>query len=205
MQIIHKIDNFVFTIFHDIKNRDKQSLINEIQVHYTYWTYKPKGLFEANRGKIYIHTPSIISQDGAYKKEIAFSEKGKYSEVKPILKHLISKNPTVSEYHRKMEQILSDEGAQEETNYCLKDDLLSASKIGWALRMMGIIFAKLKDEMPTIIKYYVHILIANPNDNITINNIATNLMQQGKLEESKKYFWEALRINDKYPITHFAL
>jgi hypothetical protein len=30
-------------------------------------------------------------------------------------------------------------------------------------------------------------------------------MQQGKLEEAKKYFWEAIRINDKYPNTHFAL
>jgi hypothetical protein len=30
-------------------------------------------------------------------------------------------------------------------------------------------------------------------------------MQQGKLEEAKKYFWEALRINDQYPNTHFAL
>ncbi|MBK8669133.1 MAG: hypothetical protein IPN89_06575 [Saprospiraceae bacterium] len=30
-------------------------------------------------------------------------------------------------------------------------------------------------------------------------------MQQGKLEEAKKYFYEALKINDKYANTHFAL
>jgi tetratricopeptide (TPR) repeat protein len=54
-------------------------------------------------------------------------------------------------------------------------------------------------------KYYDQALIVNPNDNITINNIGGNLLMQDKIEEAKKYFWEALRINDKYPNTHFAL
>jgi hypothetical protein len=70
---------------------------------------------------------------------------------------------------------------------------------------MGNIFAKFKDDVQTAMKYYDQALIANPNDNITINNIGANLMQQGKLEEAKKYFWEAVKINDKYPNTHFAL
>jgi tetratricopeptide (TPR) repeat protein len=71
--------------------------------------------------------------------------------------------------------------------------------------MMGNIFAKFKNDVPTAMKYYDQALIANPNDNIAINNIGANLMQQGKLEEAKKYFWEAIKINDQYPNTHFAL
>jgi len=104
-----------------------------------------------------------------------------------------------------MGQILSDEGDQEEAINCLIDALRWDSKNGWALLMMGNIFAKFKDDVPTAMKYYDQALVANPNDNITINNIGANLMQQGKLEEAKKYFWEAIRINDKYPNTHFAL
>ena len=104
-----------------------------------------------------------------------------------------------------MGQILSDEGDQEEAINCLIDALRWDSKNGWALLMMGNIFAKFKDDVPTAMKYYDQALIANPNDNITINNIGANLMQQGKLEAAKKYFWEAIKINDKYPNTHFAL
>ena len=104
-----------------------------------------------------------------------------------------------------MGQILSDEGDQEEAINCLIDALRWDSKNGWALLMMGNIFAKFKDDVPTAMKYYDQALIANPNDNITINNIGANLMQQGKLEEAKKYFWEAIKINDQYPNTHFAL
>lgn len=205
MQIIHRIDNFLYTIFPSVIQGDQQSLLNAIQVFYTYGSYKPKVSIEDNWVRIEIDTPTIISQDGDYKKVIALCEKGKYSEAKPILKNLISKNPTISEYHRIMGQILSDEGDQEEAINCLIDALRWDSKNGWALLMMGNIFAKFKDDVPTAMKYYDQALVANPNDNISINNIGANLMQQGKLEEAKKYFWEAIRINDKYPNTHFAL
>ena len=104
-----------------------------------------------------------------------------------------------------MGQILSEEGDQEEAINCLIDALRWDSKNGYALLMMGNIFAKFKEDIPTAMKYYDQALIANPNDNITINNIGANLMQQGKLAEAKKYFWEAIKIDDKYPNTHFAL
>jgi Flp pilus assembly protein TadD len=100
---------------------------------------------------------------------------------------------------------LSEEGNQEEAINCLIDALKWDSKNGWALLMMGNIFAKYKDDLPTAMKYYDQARVANPKDNITMNNIGANLMQQGKLEEAKKYFWEALKINDQYANTHFAL
>jgi tetratricopeptide (TPR) repeat protein len=102
-------------------------------------------------------------------------------------------------------QILSEEGNQEEAINCLIDALKWDSKNGWALLMMGNIFAKYKDDLPTATKYYDQALFANPKDNITMNNIGANLMQQGKLEEAKKYFYEALKINEQYANTHFAL
>ncbi|MFN0048086.1 MAG: tetratricopeptide repeat protein [Cytophagales bacterium] len=140
-----------------------------------------------------------------YNKVVALCERGKYAEAKPLLSKLIEKNPTNSEYHRIMGQVLSDEGHQEEAINCLIDSLRWDSKNGWALLMMGNIFAKYKNDVPSAMKYYDQALIANPKDNITINNIGANLMQQGKLEEAKKYFWKAVEINDEYPNTHFAL
>jgi tetratricopeptide (TPR) repeat protein len=104
-----------------------------------------------------------------------------------------------------MGQILSEEGDQDEAINCLIDALRWDSKNGWALLMMGNIFAKFKNDVPTAMKYYDQALLVNPNDNITVNNIGANLMQQGKLEEAKKYFWQALKINDQYPNAHFAL
>ena len=133
MQIIPKIDDFLFTIFPNIKKGDEQSLIIALQEYYTYGPYKPKVSIEDNWIKIDIDSPTIVSQDGDYKKVIALCEKGKYSDAKPILNNLIGKNPTISEYHRIMGQILSDEGDQEEAINCLIDALRWDSKNGWAL------------------------------------------------------------------------
>jgi len=149
--------------------------------------------------------PAIISQEADFKKTIAYCEKGNYAEAKPILVKLIKNNPANSEYHRIMGQILSDEGKQEEAINCLVDALRWDSKNGWALLMMGNIFAKFRNDVSTAMKYYDQALLANPKDYITINNIGTNLLKQGKREEAKKYFLEALKINDVYPNTHFAI
>ena len=136
---------------------------------------------------------------------MALCEKGKYAEAKSILQNLIQKNPTNSEYHRIMGQILSDEGDQEEAINYLIDALRWDSKNGWALLMMGNIFAKFKDDVPTAMQYYDQAILANAADHISLTNIGYLLQQQGKLEEAKKYFYEALKINDQYPNTHFAL
>ncbi len=205
MQIVHKIDNFLYTIFPSVIQGNQQSLLNAIEDFYTYGPYKPKVTIDNDFVCIEIDTPAILAQDLDYQKVIAFCEKGKYADAKPILKKLIEKNPAISEYHRIMGQILSDEGDQEEAINCLIDALRWDSKNGWALLMMGNIFAKFKNDVPTAMKYYDQAQIANPKDNITINNIGANLMQQGKLEEAKKYFYEALKINDQYANTHFAL
>lgn len=104
-----------------------------------------------------------------------------------------------------MGQILSDEGRQDDAIDCLIDALRWNPNNGWALIMMGNIFAKFKNDIPTAMKYYDQAVIANPNDSIAINNIAGNFLQQGKTEEAKKYFKKALSINSNYPNTHFGL
>ncbi len=205
MQIIHKKDDFLFTIFPELKGGNNNLIIATLGKYYTYGPYKPSISIDKEWVIIEIDTPTILSQETDYRKTVALCEKGKYAEAKPILKSLIDKNPTNSEYHRVMGQILSDEGDQEEAINSLIDALRWDSKNGWALLMMGNIFAKFKDDVPTAMKYYDQALVANPDDNIAINNIGANLMQQGKIEEAKKYFWEAIKINSNYPNTHFAL
>ncbi|MGI8582304.1 MAG: tetratricopeptide repeat protein [Chitinophagaceae bacterium] len=206
MKIIHKLDDFLFTIFPELtRGGGNDLIIQTLENYYTYGPYRPKVSVDNDWVTIEIDTPTIISQEADYKKTVALCEQGKYSAAKPILKKLIEKNPANSEYHRIMGQILSDEGDQEEAINCLIDALRWNSKNGYALLMIGNIFAKFKNDVPTAMKYYDQALIANPNDNIAINNIGANLMQQGKTEEAKKYFWEAIKINDQYPNTHFAL
>lgn len=180
-------------------------IISILKRYHTYWPFRPKVNIVDGWVKIEIDTPTIISQESDYKKVVRLCEKRKYTEAKPILKKLIENNPSNSEFHRIMGQVLSDEGDQEEAINCLIDALRWNSKNSWALLMMGNIFAKFKNDIPTAMKYYDQALIVNPADFIGLVNIGYLLFEQNQTEEAQKYFLEALKINKHYPNAHFAL
>lgn len=167
--------------------------------------YKPEVKIENGTAFVSINITKLQSEEAEYNKVIAFCEKGDFQNAKPILKTLIEKNPTQSEYHRIMGQVLSEEGEQDLAIDYLIDALRWDAKNNYALIMTGNIFAKYKNDVDTALKYYNQSLEINPKDFISLNNIGANLMQLGKLKEAEKYFYEALKINADYPNTHYAL
>ena len=204
MQIKHRIDDFLFTIFPEL-NGKRDNLAIVLDKYFTYGPFRPKINIEEDFVTIHIDTTAINAQENEYKKVLSLCEKGRYAEAKPLLKKLIDLNPTNSEYNRIMGQILSDEGDQDEAINYLIDALRWNPSNGWALLMMGNIFAKFKNDFDTALKYFDQALIANTNDHISLSNIGYLLMEQNKLEEAKKYLWESIRIKVEYPNTHFSL
>jgi len=180
----------------------KIQIVSELESYYTYGPFKPKITVEGEWITIEIDNPTILSQEADYRKTVALCEKGKYSEARQILKTLIEKNPTNSEYHRIMGQIRSDEGDQDEAVDYLIDALRWDSKNGWALMMMGNILAKFKKDIPSALKYFDQALLANVNDYISLTNVAYLMFQQGKTDEAKRYLDASLQINSKYPNIH---
>ncbi|MFZ4414942.1 MAG: tetratricopeptide repeat protein [Bacteroidales bacterium] len=205
MTIIYQKEDFLYTLFPELANGNDELIISTLTAYYSFGNYKPTVIISGDVIRIEIDTVSIQKHEADYRRVVTLCEKGNYAEAKPLLTKLISENSTNSEYHRILGQILSDEGDQNEAINCLIDALRWNPKNGWALLMTGNIFSKFKNDIPTAMKYYDQALLANPNDYITVNNIGANLLQQGKIEEAKKYFWDAMRINNLYPNTHFAL
>jgi tetratricopeptide (TPR) repeat protein len=205
MKIIFPKEDFLYTLFPELTNSDDNHIIKTLSDYYTYNQFKPKVTIDNDLIVVEIDINTIQRHEIDFQRVISFCEKGNFKDAKPILLKLITENPTISEYHRIMGQILSDEGDQDEAVNCLIDALRWNPKNAWALLMMGNIFAKFKNDVASAMKYYDQAQKNNPNDNISLNNIGANLMQQGKIAEAKKYFWEAMKINNSYPNTHFAL
>ena len=205
MQIIHKIDDFLYTIFPELQNASEKEISNTIQTYYTYGPFVPKITINKNIVIIDVDTETILTQDADYKKTLALCDKGNFDEAKIILEKLIQKNPTNSEFHRVLGQILSEQGDQDEAINALIDALRWNSSNGWGLLMMGNIFAKHKKDLKTAMIYYDQAILANKADHITLANIAYLLFQENKLEEATKYAWESIKLNDKYPNAHFIL
>jgi len=204
MTITFNIDDFLFEIF-PVKKGNLKELEDFLKRFYTEGPFEPKVEITENFVKIEIDTKRIDEDQKSYQKLVELCEKGEYSKAKPLAKKLIDKSPNVSEYHRILGQILSDEGDQEEAINCLIDALRWNPKNEWALLMMANIFAKFKEDIDTAMKYYDQVLVVKPNDNIALNNIGANLMQLGKTEDALKYFNKAIKINPDYPNTHYAL
>jgi len=207
MQIIFKYDDMLFSIFPEAKKygNDKEILLKEIKAYFTYGPYKPNISFQNDLVIVDVDTPSINKHERDYQKVVELCTKGKYELAKPILIRLIKENPSVSEYHRILGQIFSDEGDQDLAIDKLTDALRWDPDNSYALLMMGNIFAKFKNDVKTASKYYDHSLAADPQNNIALNNIGANLLQLGKLEEGKRYLEIAYELNQNYPNTLYGL
>ena len=205
MQIIHQINDFLYTIFPEFQNAKEQDIFNAVQKYYTYGPFVPKVTIENNFITIEVDTEAIATQDADYNTTIALCEKGRFDDAKIILEKLINKNPSNSEYHRILGQVLSEQGHQDEAINALIDALRWNSSNGWALMMMGNIFAKHKKDVTTALKYYDQAIATNKADHFTLSNIAFLLFQENNIEQAKKYAFETIKIKANYPNVHLIL
>ena len=153
MTITFKIDDFLFEIF-PVKKGNLKELEDFLKRFYTEGPFEPKVEITEDFAKIQIDTKRIDEDKKSYQKLVGLCEKGEFSKAKPLAKELVDKSPNVSEYHRILGQILSDEGDQEEAINCLIDALRWNPKNEWALLMMANIFAKFKEDIDTAMKYW---------------------------------------------------
>lgn len=188
-----------------MKPGNEASIISELERFYTLGAFKPKVTILNDVIKVEVDITTIANQDADYRKSVALCNKGKFAEAKPILKSLIQKNPTNSEYHRILGQILSEEGDQDEAINSLIDSLRWDTKNAYALIMMGNIYLRYKDDPNIAMKYFNQALIVNPGDYLTANNISATLLQLNRLDEAEFYLKKALESNSEFPNTHYGL
>src|SRR5665811_784798 len=106
MQIIHPLDEFFYILFPKTGGGSNDLIVSELEDYYSYGPFKPRIKISNNLVIVDIDTSTILAQELDYRKTVSLCENGKYSEAKPILNNLINTNPSNSEYHRIMGQIL---------------------------------------------------------------------------------------------------
>jgi Tfp pilus assembly protein PilF len=205
MQIIHPLNEFIYSIFPQVDEGDTAGLKQALEQFYTQKGFSPEVSIDDDYVTITLAQDQQPPVKPEYEKAMQLCMAGEYAKAKPILEKLIAEDPSKSEYYRIMGQMLSDEGDQDTAIDYLIDALRWNPENGWALLMMGNIFAKFKDDLPTAMTYYEQALAANPDDYITMTNIGAKLMQAGQQKEAQRYFEAALSVDDTYPNTHYAL
>jgi len=207
MIIIHKVNDLLFQLFPKAIEQGKsmEALKEALIAYYTFGPFRPKVEIDGEFVKIEIDTSTITSQKAEFDAVVKHCERGNFSQAKPILERLIKKNPTNSEYYRILGQILSEERNIDGAVNNLHNALRWNSKNAHALTMLGNIFARNMNDIPTAMTYFEQALSVKPDDNIAINNIGANMMQLGRSKEAEQYFHRAYAINPNYPQTLYAL
>jgi tetratricopeptide (TPR) repeat protein len=207
MIIIHKVNDLLFSLFPKALEQGKsmEALKEALIAYYTFGPFRPKVELEGDFVKIEIDTSTITSQKAEFDTVVKHCEQGNFSQAKPILEKLIKKNPTNSEYYRILGQILSEERNIDAAVNNLHNALRWNSKNTHALTMLGNIFARNMNDIPTAMTYFEQALSVKPDDHIAINNIGANLMQLGRMKEAEKYFQKAYALNPNYAQTLYAL
>ncbi|MBC5992426.1 tetratricopeptide repeat protein [Pontibacter cellulosilyticus] len=207
MTITHQIDDFLFELFPKAKaaENSKGTLKEEMSRYYTIGPFVPSVIVKGDTIEVTLDSDLIDEQHKEYQTVVALAEKGRYNEAKQRLLPLLEKAPHISEYHRILGQIQSEEGDQDEAINSLIDALRWDPKNGYALLMMGNIFARHKKDIDTALTYYAQAAKVNPEDNITLNNIGAILVQSGRVKEGIDYLLSAKDLAPEYPNTYFAL
>lgn len=201
MIIKHQLSDYLFDLFPKAKDfgNNNEILLQEIKDYYTSGIYQPIVKIQDNIIIIEIQYQTINEDKKQFDKVVTLCENGKYSEAKIILSELISKNQSVSEYHRIMGQILADEGNNDDAVNCLIDALKWNPQNHAALIMMGnIYFRNFRDEK-TAKKYFDEALSQRPNDVTALNNYATLYLMNQKYTEAKQYFDRVYELDNQNP------
>ncbi|RZJ93906.1 MAG: tetratricopeptide repeat protein [Hymenobacter sp.] len=207
MTIVHKVNDFLYSLFPETElfGKDPARLTDYLTDFYTFGPYRPKVTIDGDVVTVQVDTKAINSQQGEYNKILQLCEKRQFAQALPRLRNLIEQNPTVSEYHRVLGQVLSETGDQEGAINALVDALRWEPRNSYALIMLGNIYARHERDLNTANKYYDQALAVKPDDFITINNIGGTLMQLGRAKEAERYFEIALELQPNYPNTLYAL
>ncbi|TVL98970.1 MAG: hypothetical protein CV087_19760 [Candidatus Brocadia sp. WS118] len=200
MQIKHKIDSFLSEVFLDLGlNPEHDRVIDVMVKYYTFGPYKPKVTVTGSEVVIDVAVDIIERQGPEYKRALALCDQRNYAAAKKILSDLIDKNPSVSEYHRVLGQVESEEGNQDKAIDHLIDALRWDSHNGWALLMVGNIFAKYKKDTETATKYYDQAISCNTADHISLTNAAYIMLLDDNISKAAEYINKAIDLKPDYP------
>lgn len=207
MIIHHLLNDFLYSLFPEAQTfgQNPEQLVDHLTDFYTFGPYRPTVTIKGDVVEVKIDTKAIQAQQAEYQKVLRLCEAGQFRQALPRLQQLISQNPTVSEYHRVLGQVLSELGQPDDALDALIDALRWDPRNGYALIMAGNIYARQKEDLKSAKTFYDQALALNPRDFIAINNIGGNLMQSGRPQEAERYFEIAHEIEPGYPNTLYAL
>ena len=206
MHIIHQINDFLFELFPKAKaaGNNIDALKQEVEEFYTLGPFKPTISIIHGIIDITIEGDLIEQHTSRFHTVLALNDAHRFDEAKRQITQLINEAPHISEYHRILGQILSEQGEQDEAINSLIDALRWDPKNEWALIMTGNIMIRYQHDFEAAMKYFECALQHKPDDYVVLTLIGITLIRNGSSEKARKYLDKAFLLNPAYPNMHYG-
>lgn len=132
-------------------------------------------------------------------------EKRKFAEAKTRLLQFLKHHTRHSEGYRILAQMTMEAGDIDKAIDIDIEALKCNPKNIWALLLMGNLYSKYKDDYEVAKTYYNNALKYDPDNFITINNIAAIMMENDDLEHAIPLFEKVLAGDKKYANAYYGL
>jgi tetratricopeptide (TPR) repeat protein len=194
----------LFPEIEDYNHLDEKDL-SYIKKVYSFGSHKPEVELKENGIAIIFNKDFLQKSHEDFQGLIRLSENREYDKALEKVKNLLEENPAVSEYHRIMGQILSEQGHPKKAIDSLIEAVRLAPNNSSALIMLGNIYAKDRSDADTALTFYERVLETDPEDHLALNNMGGNLANLSKYDDAKRYFDLAHELNPDYPNTLYGL
>jgi len=197
MVILFEMGDLLLELF-PTASSDPQQLPAVLADAYAIGPFKPRVTIDGNLVRVEIDEITIEHHQSDFNRLVKWCEAGQYAKARPLLERLIVENPSVSEYHRFLGQILSDLGDFEGASNSLIDALRWDPRNKAALVMMGNLQAKVQKNPGSALRYLEEAFRLAPDDLTVVNNLGALEMRRGNAARARELFQRALSINPKY-------
>ena len=205
MQIIHKLDDFFYTLFSISESADQDKIISVVKKYFTGGEIQSEVRIDDDSVIIDINTPEFPTQDAELKKVKLLCGKKKYAIAKPILIKMIRKNPMVAEFHRLLAHIELIEDKHYDAMNLFMHALRIKPDTPDCAYSVGKILLGFRDDVQQAIKYFDRAIAINPANCAIQADFALIFMEHGKDDVAKRYFSESLALNPEFANALYGL
>ena len=204
MVILFEMGDLLLELF-PTASSDPQQLPAVLADAYAIGPFKPRVTIDGNLVRVEIDEITIEHHQSDFNRLVKWCEAGQYAKARPLLERLIVENPSISEYHRFLGQILSDLGDFEGATNSLIDALRWDPRNKAALVMMGNLQSKVQKNPGSALRYLEEAFRLAPEDVTVVNNLGALEMRRGNAARARELFLRALAINPKYAQALYGL
>jgi tetratricopeptide (TPR) repeat protein len=140
-----------------------------------------------------------------YQRGVKQAEKGEYLRAIKMFQQVLSDLPEHIDARRNLGMAYLEAGDKQRAKQYLLETIRLDPKDAWSHVLLGNIYSKHENNYAEAEKHYQHAYELRPVDAILLTNYGAMRVEQGRRDDARRYFEEAIQADARYPNSYYGL